>query len=78
MKQTIKDQILEVAYKLFLTKGYNQTSVQNIIDDVQIAKGTFYHYFNSKTELLDELTNNLVEKEAKIIFDEIKNLRGQQ
>ena len=50
-----KNEILNVARKLFFQKGYEQTSIQDIIDDLSIAKGTFYHYFNSKLDLLDQL-----------------------
>jgi AcrR family transcriptional regulator len=50
-----RGEILQAAQVLFYTQGYDNTSVQNIIDAVGIAKGTFYHYFDSKQDLLDEL-----------------------
>ncbi|MFW5747490.1 MAG: TetR/AcrR family transcriptional regulator [bacterium] len=49
-----KLQILSTAQEFFFSRGYEQTSVQAIIDAVGIAKGTFYHYFDSKDELLTE------------------------
>lgn len=49
-----KLQILSSAQTFFFSRGYEQTSVQAIIDAVGIAKGTFYHYFKSKEELLTE------------------------
>ncbi len=49
-----KLQILSTAQEFFFSRGYEQTSVKAIIDAVGIAKGTFYHYFNSKDELLTE------------------------
>lgn len=52
-----KNEILNVARKFFFQKGYEQTSIQDIIDDLSIAKGTFYHYFKSKLDLLDKLTD---------------------
>jgi len=52
-----KNEILNVARKFFFQKGFDQTSVQDIIDALGIAKGTFYHYFRSKTDLLDKLTD---------------------
>jgi AcrR family transcriptional regulator len=55
-----QQEILNVAQQLFYTKGYETTSVQDIIDQVGIAKGTFYHYFPSKTHLLDVLVEQLV------------------
>jgi len=50
-----KNEILDAARKFFFQKGYEQTSIQDIIDDLSIAKGTFYHYFTSKLDLLDQL-----------------------
>ncbi|GAB4563657.1 MAG: TetR/AcrR family transcriptional regulator [Anaerolineae bacterium] len=55
-----RQEILQTAQRLFYTKGYDQTSIQDIIDAVGIAKGTFYHYFGSKSELLNELVEQLL------------------
>lgn len=52
-----KNEILDTARKFFFRNGYDQTSIQDIIDDLGIAKGTFYHYFTSKTDLLNKLTD---------------------
>lgn len=52
-----KKEILDTAQKYFYQKGYEETSIQDIIDDLDIAKGTFYHYFTSKMDLLDQLVN---------------------
>jgi AcrR family transcriptional regulator len=52
-------EIIATAGSLFSRLGYNQTSIQAIIDAVGIAKGTFYHYFHSKEELLDALTDQI-------------------
>jgi AcrR family transcriptional regulator len=54
-----KAEILETARHFFFHKGYDETSIQDIIDKLDIAKGTFYHYFASKAELLDELTERM-------------------
>lgn len=67
MTRTVKEyderyaEFLEVAQAFFYSKGYEQTSVQEIIDAVGVAKGTFYHYFDSKSELLEALVDNLIE-----------------
>jgi AcrR family transcriptional regulator len=47
-----KKQIIDVAHKLFLKKGFGHTSIQDILDETKIAKGTFYKYFKSKNECL--------------------------
>lgn len=47
-----KQEILRTAEELFCTKGYEQTSVQDIIDRLNTSKGSFYHHFESKESLL--------------------------
>ena len=53
-------EILGVAEHLFEVKGFSKTSVDEIVRRAGIAKGTFYHYFKSKEEVLDALTQQLV------------------
>ncbi len=55
-------EFLDVAQELFYQKGYEPTSVQEIIRRVQVAKGTFYHYFESKAALLDALVARMIEQ----------------
>ena len=47
-----KQQIINAAYTLFIHKGYNASSIQDILDEASVSKGTFYNYFTSKTECL--------------------------
>lgn len=63
MVKNRKDEFLSVAYNLFITKGYDNTSVDEIIEKVNIAKGTFYYYFTSKEEMLDEVINKMINEE---------------
>ena len=69
-----RSEILDVAQELFFSKGYKQTSVRDIIDGVGIAKGTFYYYFSSKIQLLDELVERMlghtIEMVEPIVQDE--------
>lgn len=51
-EQTIK-LITSVAFKLFLEKGYNKTSIQDIINETKLSKGGIYHHFNSKEEIFE-------------------------
>jgi AcrR family transcriptional regulator len=46
------DEIIETSLRLFRQKGYENTSVGMIIDEVGISKGTFYYYFESKKGLM--------------------------
>lgn len=63
-------EFLDVAQDLFYSKGYEQTSVQAIIKAVGVAKGTFYHYFDSKVDLLDALIARMVQQ----VLDGLKPL----
>lgn len=47
-----KEHVIEVAKQLFATIGFNETSMQDIIDTCSISKGTFYNYFTSKNAFL--------------------------
>ncbi|OES43828.1 TetR/AcrR family transcriptional regulator [Domibacillus iocasae] len=47
-----KKKVMTAAHRLFVEKGYAATSVQDILDQSGISKGTFYNYFPSKNELL--------------------------
>jgi len=49
---TKKERVIREAYHLFIEKGVQATSIQDILDACGISKGTFYNYFSSKNELL--------------------------
>lgn len=55
-------EFLNVAQALFYSEGYERTSVKEIIKAVGVAKGTFYHYFDSKAALLEALVETLIER----------------
>ena len=52
--------ILDTAYRLFMQKGYEHTSIQDIIDQLGgLSKGAIYHHFKSKEEILIAVTDRL-------------------
>ena len=51
-------EIVEAAGQVFLQKGYESTTMQDVMQRLGIAKGTIYHYFSSKEELLDAVLEN--------------------
>ncbi|MFZ1770865.1 MAG: TetR/AcrR family transcriptional regulator, partial [Caldilinea sp.] len=65
MARTVKEyderynEFLHVGQRLFYQKGYAQTSVQDIIGEMGVAKGLFYYYFPSKTDLLDAILERI-------------------
>lgn len=60
-------QILYSAKRVFSEKGFHNTSVSDIIDQVGIARGTFYLYFTNKRDIFDNLLDNLLEELDKRI-----------
>lgn len=65
-----RNEILDAAELLFTTKGYSKTTINDILQRVGIAKGTFYHYFQSKEEVMDAIVMRFIEvgvEAAKVI-----------
>src|SRR5262245_18142520 len=66
MPRTIKKptvrraEILKTARDLFLKKDYDKTTMQDFMNQLGIAKGTIYHYFKSKEELLEAVIEDIV------------------
>jgi len=56
-----KQHVIKMAHQLFIEKGFQATSIQDILDFSGISKGTFYNYFSSKKELLMAIFNSLHE-----------------
>lgn len=59
-----RNEILDVAQRLVYTKGYEQMTIQDILDDLHISKGAFYHYFDSKGAVLEALVERMVVAEV--------------
>ena len=57
-----KNEILDAAAVLFMKKGFDNTSTNDILDAVGIARGTLYHHFKSKEEVMDALIDRQMEK----------------
>jgi TetR/AcrR family transcriptional regulator, transcriptional repressor for nem operon len=62
-----RNEILDVARRLVYTKGYEQMSIQDILDAMKISKGAFYHYFESKQVLLDGLIDRMLDESDQIL-----------
>ena len=61
-----KQELLKIAYDMFLTRGYENTSVNQIIEKAQIAKGTYYYHFQSKEQMLEEVIDMMIDSEAEM------------
>jgi len=62
-----RNEILNVARKLVYQKGYNQMSIQEILDMLKISKGAFYHYFDSKQDLLEGLVEQMLDEADQVM-----------
>lgn len=67
-----ENRLLENAFKLFTQKGVKDTSIQEIVDNANVAKGTFYIYFKDKYEIRDILISK---KSKKLFNNALKDLR---
>lgn len=63
-----RNEILDAAQRLVYTKGYAQMSIQDILDDLKISKGAFYHYYHSKQALLEALIERILQQAEAIIL----------
>lgn len=54
---TTKLKITKTAWRLFHEKGYNETTVDDIVAESGTSKGSFYHYYSCKDELLSSLSD---------------------
>jgi len=63
-----RNEILDAAERLLFTKGYEQMAIREIVDELQIAKGTVYHYFESKQALLMALVERIGEQAEQLVL----------
>ena len=56
-----RDAFLSATQRLMQTKGFEQLSIQDVLDETDASRGAFYHYFDSKAALLDAVIERMVE-----------------
>jgi len=73
----MKERIVETSIQLFDRKGFRGTSIKEIVEELNVTKGTFYYYFKSKEELLKDIhityIDNLIEQQKLILEDSKKD-----
>lgn len=68
--------ILDVSFRLFMEKGYEHTSIQNIIDNLGgLSKGAIYHHFKSKEDILVAVTDRIT-GESNRMLTRIRDSQG--
>lgn len=71
-----KIDIIKTARHLFQTKEYEKTTMQDIMAALDIAKGTIYHYFKSKEELLEAVIEDIVDENIEQMQGVLKEAKG--
>ncbi len=69
-----KNEILDVAGRLFAQKGYDSTSTNDILEEIGIARGTLYYHFKSKEDILDAMIDRMMGQ----MLVQAKALAGQK
>ena len=70
MAKDTREKIVNTAWKLFYEEGFGETTINDIIREADISKGTFYYYFRSKDDLLGTL--------SEILDREYQRLEGEE
>ena len=66
-----EQRILDASLKLFLEKGYEHTTIQDIIDELgDLTKGAIYHHFKSKSDIIEAVMNQLYRSEERRVGKE--------
>lgn len=73
-KKQKHDALLNAAYKLITTKGINNTSIADIVEQAGVAKGTFYLYFKDKYDI----NNKLILHRTTMLFDDAMHKLASQ
>ena len=71
-----RNEILDAAQKLIYTRGYEQMTIQGILDEARISKGAFYHYFDSKQDLLEALIDRMLEEGERLLKPIVEDPRS--
>lgn len=70
-----RQQILEAAKNLFADKGFEATNVRDIIHESNLSPGTFYNYFQSKEEIFEVLTTEIIDEVRNQIQQSYTNVK---
>jgi AcrR family transcriptional regulator len=68
-----RNEILDATQRLLYTKGYNQIAIQDILDELNISKGAFYHYFDSKGAMLEALAERMIDQVEPLLLPIIED-----
>ncbi len=61
-------EIVDAALRMIYVKGFETMSIQDLLDDLKISKGAFYHYFDSKSALLEALIERIFSQVLSVVM----------
>lgn len=70
-----RNEILDVTQRLMETKGYEQMTIQDILDELKMSKGALYHYFGSKQALLHGLSERMQDDVEQLLVPIVEDPR---
>lgn len=73
-KEELKDLILNAAREIFVSEGYENTSIRKIATKIEYSPGIIYHYFRDKNELLLALHDQAFEAKMQILFHSVQSI----
>jgi AcrR family transcriptional regulator len=68
-----RNEILDAALRLVYTKGYERMTIQDILDDLHISKGAFYHYFDAKQAVLEALIERMQQEVEQLLLPIVRD-----
>ena len=69
-------QLIEAAERLFYVNGYENTSVQDVLDEIHFSKGGFYHHFDSKLSLLHAICETRAQETCEAAAELLSHTEG--
>jgi AcrR family transcriptional regulator len=72
-REAKRNEILDATQRLVVTKGYERMTIQDIIAELRISSGAFYHYFGSKPQVLDALVERIMEESGAPLLQIVRD-----
>lgn len=73
-KEAKKQRLVDAAYDLFMQKGFHKTTIDEIVTQANVAKGTFYLYFKDKSDVMQDIVIRISRKVLLDAYEDIKAL----
>ena len=68
-----REAFIDAAMRLMQSKGYEQMSIQDLLDELNASRGAFYHYFDSKQELLAAMIDRIADQALATLEPVVKD-----